>query len=95
MAEIFAFLPEPRRVEIVQQPLIEMPRAPLAHSPDEIRAVDSVFVQDEDKADAAMGLIGLSISAPWLVDLLAEQLFPSRDEHEEPPQPRPEPDEEK
>jgi hypothetical protein len=81
-------------VEIVQHQLVEMPRVPLAHSPDEIRAVDSVFVQDEEKSDAAMGLMGLSLSAPWLVDLLAEQLLPSRGEEEdEHPHPRARPEE--
>ena len=90
MSEMFAFLPEsPRRVEIVQHQLVEMPRVPLAHNPEEIRAIDTVFAQDEEKADAALGLIGLSLSAPWLVDFLTDQLSPPRgDEDDEHPHPR-------
>jgi hypothetical protein len=84
-----------RRVEVEQRALIEPQMTPAPHTLEEVRAVDAAFVGNADLSDQALGLMGLSLSVPWLIDLVAEQLRPAQEEKEEAPRPQLGNDEEK
>ncbi len=57
------------------------------HTVEQIRAVDRAFVAGEDQ-DAIAGLMGLWLSAPWLVDVLADHFRTPPDEEEDVPGPQ-------
>jgi hypothetical protein len=87
--DLFALMPHARRLEIVQPPLTEVPaQTPPQQSLEEVRAIDAAFAGGDEQTEAAMGLMGLCLSAPWLMDVLAEQLRPApKDDEDEPKRP--------
>lgn len=81
--------PDWRPVDAIQVKLAEQIQVQaLHHTLDEVRAVDAVFTGSDDPSDAAFGAMGLTLAAPWLIDVLADALKPARDRDEEEPKPR-------
>lgn len=81
-----AVLPaDPRPAEVLRPLVVEAPASHLmpAHTTEEIRAVDQAFVADKEQNDAVAGLIGLWLSAPWLVDVIADHFRTPPDEEED------------
>lgn len=72
-----------RAIEVVQQPLAEPP-APAAGGPnaEQIHLLDAAFVSDPSRQDAMVGLVGLSLTAPWIGDLIADHFRTPPDEDE-------------
>jgi len=84
--DLFALMPHVRQLEVVQPPLTEVPaQTPPPQTLEEVRAVDAAFAGTDEQTEAAMGLMGLCLSAPWLMDVLAEQLRPAPKEDEDEP----------
>jgi hypothetical protein len=77
------------KLPIEQRAIVEPQMTPTAHTLDEVRAVDAAFIGNNDPTDQVIGLMGLSLSVPWLIDTIAEQLRPSPTaEEEEKPRPQ-------
>jgi hypothetical protein len=86
--ELFAIAPLVHRsAEIEQRILVEPQVPPQHHTLEEIRAIDNAFASGDEQTDAAMGLMGLCLSAPWLIDFLTDQMRPPSEEEEESPRP--------
>lgn len=87
--DFLGIVPAARVAHDVPPPLVE-PQAPvLHHSLEDVRAVDAAFGDGDDQSDAALGTMGLCLSAPWLMDVLADALRPNRNEDTDgPPHPR-------
>jgi len=74
---------------VVQQPAIEKVPEPAPIETEHLRAVDMAFVQSQEKTDQVIGLMGLSVAAPWLLDILSEPFRRSAREEEEESHPHP------
>jgi hypothetical protein len=85
--QVRAVLPVDARPPEALAPLIaEVPPATSAmpaHSAEEIHALDRAFVADKEQNDAIAGLMGLWLSAPWLVDVIADHFRTPADEEEQ------------
>jgi hypothetical protein len=72
--------PAYRPFDVVQAPIVQEPlRPPVQATPEQVRHVDAVFAASSDEqTDAALGLMGLTLAAPWLIDVVADALRPDR-----------------
>jgi hypothetical protein len=88
--ELFAIVPVAHRRIEVEHRILADPQPPAhKHTLEHLQAVDAAFAGNKEQADAAMGLIGLSLSAPWLLDFLRDQFCSRVEEEDDPPRPRP------
>jgi hypothetical protein len=80
-----AALPAVPRPPELQVPLIAEapPRQEIpVRTAEEIQAVDLAFVADREQHDAAAGLIGLWLSAPWVTEVIADHFRTPPEEDE-------------
>lgn len=57
---------------------------PPAFDANHVRAVDAAFAAPQEQADHAMGLMGLALCSPWLLDHMRDHFRVPAEEEERP-----------